>query len=387
MKNNLLIFSALVVLIANAQNNNTTIETLFNESKKAHSSAVVVFKDGKLWKESYFESSSRKIEAMSVTKSIVSLGIGRLIMQGKIKSINQPIHEFYPEWNQGRKKEITIKHLLNHTSGLQNYPNTSVEIYPSPDFIKLALAAELENTPGTKFLYNNKAVNLLAGIIEKASRVRMDEFFKVEIFKPMGIIDFSWSVDSAGNPHAMSGLQIFPKDLAKIGQLVLNRGKWNGNQLIHENWFDIMLIPSQNHYMKCGLLWWLIPQKTYLVIDDIQIERIKSTSLEDSIINKLERLKGRYENEEHYIAKVDSVIGLKKARKINDVLNKYDIVLERTEFDKTIGFRAEGYLGQYLIIYPEKNIVAVRMIEWSEDYNKYTDLFKNFEDLVYKLTY
>jgi CubicO group peptidase (beta-lactamase class C family) len=237
------------------QINKQALDQLLDAAQKSHTDALVVFKDGKQYDEWYFGKKPGKIEAMSATKSVVNLAIGCLITQGKIKSVDQPVCEFYPEWKQGRKKNITIRHLLNHTSGLQNLPRSDIEIYPSPNFVQLALTAELSDDPGTAFAYNNKAVNLLAGIVQKASGKRMDLYIKDEIFTPLGITDFSWTLDKAGNPHGMAGLQILPADFAKLGQLVLNRGKWNGKQIIAQSWFDISMRPGQEFEPTCGLLW------------------------------------------------------------------------------------------------------------------------------------
>jgi CubicO group peptidase (beta-lactamase class C family) len=98
--------------------------------------------------------------------------------------------------------------LLNQTSGLQNLRTTTPEIYPSPDFVQLALAAELSSDPGSKFSYNNKAVNLLVGVVKQASGMRMDQYVATEVFEPLVIKDFTWTLDRAGNPHGMAGLQI-----------------------------------------------------------------------------------------------------------------------------------------------------------------------------------
>jgi len=117
---------------------------------------------------------SEPIQTMSVTKSVVGLVIGRLVTLGKLASIEEPVHALFPEWRQGRKKLITVRMLLEHTSGLQNVPMTVEEIYPSPDFVQLALAAELEAEPGTAFAYNNKAVNLLAGVVERADGRKLE---------------------------------------------------------------------------------------------------------------------------------------------------------------------------------------------------------------------
>lgn len=181
------------------------LDALISRSQQTNSSALVVYLDGKLYYENYFGNRKQRIEAMSSTKSVVALAIGKLLTDGLLRSVDQYVYEFYPEWNVDVKREITIRHLMNHTSGLQNYTNTSVEIYPSKDFVRLALDAQVIEKPGTRFRYNNKAVNLLAGIVEKASGKKLDVYLKGNLFSPMGISDFQWSKDKSGNPHGMSG--------------------------------------------------------------------------------------------------------------------------------------------------------------------------------------
>ena len=207
---------------------------------------MVIIKDGKLVADWDFGQKRQPIEAMSATKSIVSLAIGRLIDAGKIKSVDQPVCDFYPEWKQGRKRSITIRHLLSQTSGLQNLPTTMPEIYPSPDFVQLALAAELSDDPGSKFSYNNKATNLLAGVVKRASGMRMDQYLGKEIFEPLGITDVSWDLDQAGNPHGMAGLDIRAIDLAKIGQMMLDEGSWNGKQILSKEWVRKSIAPAKS---------------------------------------------------------------------------------------------------------------------------------------------
>ena len=136
------------------------------------------------------------------------------------------------------KKDITIRHLLNHTSGMQNFPNTSVEIYQSPDFVKLALAAEITDKPGTKFSYNNKAVNLLGGIVKGTDKGRELITIYMKRYLNRWVDDFDWTADEDGNPHCMSGFKVQPRDLAKLGQLYIQKRNWNGKQLINADWFD-----------------------------------------------------------------------------------------------------------------------------------------------------
>ena len=117
----------------------------------------------------------------------------------------------------------------------------SQEVESSPDVVQLALAAELTDEPGTHFYYNNKAVNLLAGIVQKASGKKMDALLRSDVFGPLGITDFVWVRDSAGNPFSYARLEILPEDMAKLGQLALDRGRWQGKQLIAPEWFDAIM--------------------------------------------------------------------------------------------------------------------------------------------------
>ena len=230
----LLIISLLQISAFSQDFSQPILDKILQRAKDSHSDSLLIIKDGKVVAEYYAGKKEEKIETMSCTKSVVGLAIAKLVDQGKIKSFDQPVYEFYPEWKQGKKASITVRHLLNHTSGLQNLPDTSYEIYPSKDFVKLALAAELSDEPGAKFSYNNKAVNLLAGIVQVASGKRMDVFMRDEFFAPLAIKDFRWTLDAAGNPHGMSGLQLSAEDFAKFGTLILNRGKFNDKQILSE---------------------------------------------------------------------------------------------------------------------------------------------------------
>jgi CubicO group peptidase (beta-lactamase class C family) len=98
--------------------------------------------------------------------------------------------------------------------------------------VKLALAAELYTPPGAAFTYNNKSVNLLSGIIHIATGQPLDDYVRDHFFKPMGIKSWQWTRDDAGNPYAMADLALYPEDFAKFGTLMLQKGQWNGKQLV-----------------------------------------------------------------------------------------------------------------------------------------------------------
>ncbi len=360
------------------------LNQLVAAAEKSHSSALVVWQDGQPVGEWYFGKPVAPIEAMSATKSVVNLAIGRLYTDGRIKSLDQPVWEFYPEWKQGRKRDITLRQLLNHTSGLQNFPRADVEVYSSPDFVQLALAAELDSDPGSAFSYNNKAVNLLAGIVQKASGRRMDVYLRDELFAPLGITNFTWTLDSAGNPEAMAGLQILPADFAKLGQLTLNRGKWDGRQLIAGHWFDLSLQPGQQYQPSCGLLWWLMFDHTTFIIDDDQLGAFQdkvsaSPSADTNLITRARLVKGRYDSGSAYSEALQKAF---TRRQLSDPLLEN---LAKQKPGKIVGWYADGYLGEFVVVIPGANIVAVRMIT-SGDHTSPKDDFMDFREMVLKLT-
>lgn len=233
------------------------LDSLLAAAAASGSTALVLTLDGRLVGEWYEQGESRKIEAMSATKSVLNLAVGRLLRLGLLESIDVPVHAFYPEWATGPHRNITVRHLLSHTSGLES-PMPTHPIYASEDFVRFALDSALEHEPGTRFVYNNSATNLLAGVVGRAAGRPLDEFLRDDLFATLGITDFNWSQDRAGNPHGMAGLQIHARDLARLGELALRRGEWAGERLIDEWWFDESFQPGSGPAAQVGLLWWLI---------------------------------------------------------------------------------------------------------------------------------
>jgi CubicO group peptidase (beta-lactamase class C family) len=367
--------------------NSPQFNELLQRAAATHSDAVLVLKDGKPLAEYHSKTGNRKIELMSCTKSIVNFGIGRLIDQGKIKSLDQPVYEFYPEWKQGRKKLITIRHLLDHTSGLQNVPNAGVEIYPARDFIRLALAAKLETDPGKVFSYNNKAVNLLAGIIEQASGKRMDIYFRDEIFKPMGIVDFYWATDRAGHPQAMAGLKLTAADFAKFGELVLNKGRWGSTRIVSEHWIEESMTPQATS--SYGLLWWLTPADMDIVMDDEKFKELEDAKVDPALINKLQPLRNKVmHSAPEFAAAVLQTLSMALAdaeSAIDQEIRRKGLRLAKFKVREVKAYSANGYLGQYMVVCPKARLVAVRQIYSRKDYDEKTDSFRDFIDLVQKI--
>jgi CubicO group peptidase (beta-lactamase class C family)/pimeloyl-ACP methyl ester carboxylesterase len=177
----------------------------------------------------------------SITKSVVSAAVLIAVDQGKIKSVNQRIFDYFPDYSNydtGLKRQITIKHLLNMTAGLQwneetfDTTHSEIRMNRSVDANDYVLRQSAVDTPGKNFLYNGGLTQLLAAIVERGTGIPIDKFTEQYLFKPLGIKKYTWVKVKDGSPSAAGGLRMRSRDLAKLGLLFLNEGKWGSKQLI-----------------------------------------------------------------------------------------------------------------------------------------------------------
>ncbi len=173
-------------------------------ARAAHSDAVLVMHERETLLELKPAAGQESVHLMSATKSVVALAIALLLDDGKLASIDTPVSQIYPEWKQGRKSAITVRMLLDHTSGLQNVANAGEELEGAPDLVRLALG-RAERCPGAVFSYNNKATNLLPGIVERLAGEPLDAYVDARLFKPLGIAHYTWMKDEAGTRWAWPG--------------------------------------------------------------------------------------------------------------------------------------------------------------------------------------
>ena len=225
--------------------------------------SLLIYKDDKLVLEDYFsghdeiwgtdigivEYNDTLLHDMrSVSKSIVSACIGIAISQGKIKSVDQPIFDFFEDYkqynNQGREA-LTIKHLLTMTSGLKwnedipysNPENSEIQMNRSGDAIGYVLSRELITEPGTVWQYNGGTTEVLAEIIRRVSGINIHEFAKAFLFKPLGISKSEWTISRHTKaPAAASGLRLASRDMLKFGVLYQREGQWGTQQIVPKEW-------------------------------------------------------------------------------------------------------------------------------------------------------
>jgi len=347
---------------------------LVTTARATRSDALVVLEDGRTVVEEYFGGPRQPIELMSCTKSIVSLLVGILIDDRKIASVDAPVATWFPEWEtdtDARKRTITVGHLLSHTSGLECKPTTE-EIYASADFVQLALAAPLVADPGTTFVYNNKATNLLARVIERAAGMKMDDFARERLFAPIGIGEFGWTRDRAGNPHGMAGLQLHATDFAAIGQLLLDGGVFADEPIISSAWLAASMRPWRPELApNCGLLWWLDADVVSCSFDQPLLERWRAAGTAPWMLAVGQRLVGRSFAGKDCIEQMRGALRealsaaahadpASKGAAFDSELNRLGIAPWHAERGPVAAYRADGFLGNALVIVPGSRRVAVR---------------------------
>jgi CubicO group peptidase (beta-lactamase class C family) len=179
----------------------------------------------------------------SVTKSVTTTLIGIAIDQ-KLLSLDDPVLSFFPDRTianrDERKEKMTVGDLVSMTSGLKCIaePNeqTLAEMEVSPDYVQFALDLPMSAEPGTEYVYCSPNMHLLSAILTKASGMSELDFATKYLFGLLGIAEVVWPADPQGFTHGWGDLYLLPRDVAKIGQLWLNQGAWNGKQVVSTEW-------------------------------------------------------------------------------------------------------------------------------------------------------
>ncbi len=193
----------------------------------------------------------------SVTKSVVGLVVGIAVERGWIRSLDTPVLDYFPEYADLRtpeKERITIRHLLTMSQGLawnedlpySNPANSERRMTDAPDPYRFVLEQPVEWPAGTVYTYSGGSTALLSAILRKASGEPLDELARTLLFGPLGITEVGWERYANGDPIAASGLRLRPRDLVKIGELVLQHGAWDGKQIVPADWIAAATSPQIN---------------------------------------------------------------------------------------------------------------------------------------------
>jgi CubicO group peptidase (beta-lactamase class C family) len=240
-------------------------ETLSKVNTDWGTVAYVIIKNDSIWFENYYDgfNAESKTNSFSMAKSIVTSLLGKAIMEGHIKSLDQPISDFYPQYSYAK---TTVGDLASMASGLD-----WVENYTGPFSItaKANYAANLEKTmlnqkiiktPGQSFEYLSGDTQLLGMIIQKATGKTLSNYLSESFWQPLGATeDALWELDDEKNrlAKAFCCISSNAKDFARFGKLYKDYGKWNGEQLLDSTFVVKSVTPRFKESPQYGYGWWM----------------------------------------------------------------------------------------------------------------------------------
>jgi CubicO group peptidase (beta-lactamase class C family) len=250
--------------------------------------SVVVARHGKLVFEQYFagidvqwdqpeahrEFAATSLHDMrSASKSVVSLLVGIAIDRKLIASADEPVVKFFPQYAAAPGWDaVTLRHLLTMSSGIQwdealpwsDPKNDEPHLLFEPEPLRYVLSKSAVAPPDTLWTYNGGGTDLLGNLLERVSGKTLKAFAGEVLFGPLGISEFEWrDWPRNGKISAAGGLRLRPRDAAKIGQLILNRGAWQGKQIVPAEWIDTSTTPrfqAVGYFgstLFYGYQWWL----------------------------------------------------------------------------------------------------------------------------------
>jgi CubicO group peptidase (beta-lactamase class C family) len=240
---------------------------------------LVIVKNGYVVAEEYFNGSSAQQvhEMQSVTKSVTSLVMGIAIDQGRF-NITDKLLGFFPEYTDirnldDRKRAVTLGDALSMRSGIDfyedPYPGSPLDQLNSShgDWLRIVLDEPMNAAPGELWQYNSGVVISLGGVIYNSTHLNADDFARQNLFDPIGVGQTFWYKGQPNDlPHMGGGLNLRAMDLARIGYLVLRKGRWGDRQIVSEQWIasstsHVVRNPRTfgSHPTDYGYLWWLMP--------------------------------------------------------------------------------------------------------------------------------
>ena len=231
--------------------------------------SLLVIRNGYLVSETYFGSHQQdtRHETYSVTKSFVATLIGMAIDKGYIDGVEHRIVDFFPERTLAnldeQKEAMTLNDVLTMRSGLDWQEGDAAygAMYRSPDWVQFMLDKPMVWPPGSQFNYCSGCSHLLSAILQQTTGMNTRDFAEEYLFEPMGVSNAVWDTDGAGIPIGGWGLQMTPREMAKLGHLYLHHGEWEGQQIVSASWVEGA---TKRHSQAedewgYGYQWWTYP--------------------------------------------------------------------------------------------------------------------------------
>ncbi|RIV40069.1 serine hydrolase domain-containing protein [Micromonospora radicis] len=194
-------------------------------------------------------------DVRSVTKSVTALLYGIALADGRVPDPAEPLLRHFPAYPDlaadPARSRLTVAHALTMSLGLdwrEEIPydspaNAEIAMELAPDRYRFVLERPIVAAPGSQWSYCGGATALLGGLLAAGTGQPLPDYARAVLFGPLGITEFDWMAGTDGVASAASGLRLAPRDLARIGELVLGAGSWRGRRIVPADWIDVMLQP------------------------------------------------------------------------------------------------------------------------------------------------
>jgi CubicO group peptidase (beta-lactamase class C family) len=214
----------------------------------------------------------------SVSKSVTSALVGIAIARGQLPGVDAKVMPYFTDFRSDddpRRQAMTLEHVLTMTTGIRwdestvaytDPANSCAGMEQSQDWIQFVLDQPMATDPGSAFVYNSGATQLLSEILRKATGAQVHDYAAEHLFTPLGIDEFYWKRTPTGLADTEGGLYLTARDLARFGYLYLRDGMWAGDRLLPEGWVAASVRPlvdtgvGRPATRKYGYKWWLLPR-------------------------------------------------------------------------------------------------------------------------------
>lgn len=251
-------------------------EKLEQTHKELQTTSFLIVKNDSIWHESYYDigATDSKTNSFSMAKSIVTSALGKAIDLGMIPNLDTKVIDYLPELKGEYANELTVGDLASMASGQkwdENYygpTSVTTQAYFKKDLRELMLSLPIDNKPGQKFIYQSGDTQLLAMVLEKATKMPLANFISKYFWQPMGMEnDALWQIDhpTDGIEKAYCCIASNARDFARFGKLYLQNGTWNGQQILSSEFVQKSIEPRFADSTQYGYGWWLENYKNQAV--------------------------------------------------------------------------------------------------------------------------
>jgi CubicO group peptidase (beta-lactamase class C family) len=247
------------------------LQEIQNKNLPIHS--LLIIRHGYLVTEVYFPPYQRELKhsMFSMTKSVTSALVGKALQEGHLKDVHQKVLDFFadiaPQVTDPQVKDLTLEHLLTMSAGFNTntMPDLSSKFAADGTIKHILTYDSILAKPGSSFYYDSGLPHLLSAVIQQTSGMTLQQYAEEKLFDPLGISNVSWRADPQGVTLGNTGLMLRSPDIAKLGYLYLHHGRWDGTQLLPEEWvtastrkhMDTQGLMNAAEDDGYGYLWWM----------------------------------------------------------------------------------------------------------------------------------